>query len=101
MAKLSSVNKYKKSIKLVEKYRDKRLKLKETVRNPATSAEDRLAAQRALAKIPRRGLSVQLRKRCEITGRSRGNLSKFGLCRVKFRELAHQGLLPGVSKASW
>lgn len=101
MAKTSSINRYQRNQKLVDRYREKRLKLKEIIRNPKTSFEDRLTAQRALAKIPRAGLPVRLRKRCEITGRSRGNFAKFGLCRIKFRELAHQGMLPGVSKASW
>lgn len=101
MAKTSSVVKYNRNRKLVDKYREKRLKLKEIVRNPKSSAEERMAAQRELAKIPKRALAVRLRLRCEITGRSRGNFKKFKLCRVKFRELAHQGLLPGVSKASW
>lgn len=101
MAKTSSILKYRKSIELVARNREKRLKLKEIIRNPNTSPEDRFAAQRALAKIPRRGLAVRLRNRCEITGRSRGVFRKFKLSRIKFRELAHQGLLPGVSKASW
>jgi len=101
MAKTSSIVKYNRNRKLVEKYREKRLKLKEAIQNPKTSHEDRVAAQRSLAKIPKRALAVRLRLRCEITGRSRGNFQKFKLCRIKFRELAHQGLLPGVSKASW
>jgi len=101
MAKTSSVVKYKKSLKLVERYREKRLKLKEIVRNPKSTDEERMQAQRDLAKIPRRGLPVQLRLRCELTGRTRGNFRTFRLTRHKFRELAHQGLLPGVSKASW
>jgi small subunit ribosomal protein S14 len=101
MAKTSSIIKYRRSIELVDRYREKRLKLKEIIRHPSTSFEDREAAQRALAKIPRRGLPVQLRRRCELTGRSRAVYRKFGLSRMKFRELAHRGLLPGVAKASW
>jgi len=101
MAKTSSILKYRKSIALVAKNREKRLKLKEIVRNPNTTPEDRIAAQRSLAKIPKRALPVRLRNRCELTGRSRGVYRKFKLSRIKFRELAHQGLLPGVSKASW
>lgn len=101
MAKTSSIVKYKKSVKLVERNREKRLKLKEIVRSPKSTYEERLQAQRDLAKIPKRGLPVRLRLRCEITGRTRGNFKKFRLTRHKFRELAHQGLLPGVSKASW
>src|SRR4051812_49255709 len=71
MAKTSSIVKYRKSVKLVAKYRERRLKLKEIIRDPATSQEDRHAAQVKLGKIPRRALPVQLRNRCELTGRTR------------------------------
>lgn len=101
MAKTSSINRYQRNQELVARYREKRLKLKETVRSPKSTFEERVEAQRALAKLPRAGLPVRLRIRCEMTGRARGVFRKFKLGRTKFRELAHQGLLPGVSKASW
>jgi len=101
MAKTSSIVKYNKSLKKVELYRGKRNKFKEIIHSPTATHEEKVAAQRGLAKIPRRGLAVQLRLRCELTGRSRGVFRKFRLSRMKFRELAHQGLLPGVAKASW
>lgn len=101
MAKTSSIVKYKRNVKLVARYRDLRNKLKETIRDPQTSPEDRAEAQRKLGKIPRRGLAVQLKTRCELTGRTRAVYRKFKLTRHKFREMAHKGLLPGVSKASW
>lgn len=101
MAKTSSVVKYQRNVKRVARYRDLRLKLKETIRSPLTSPEDREAAQRKLAKIPRSALPVRLRTRCEITGRTRGVYNKFRMTRHKFRELAHKGFLPGVAKASW
>ena len=101
MAKTSSIVKYGKSRKLVARYREIRLKLKEIVRDPKSAGEERLEAQRKLSQIPRRALPVQLRRRCELTGRSRGVYRKFNLSRLKFRELALRGLLPGVSKASW
>jgi small subunit ribosomal protein S14 len=101
MAKTSSIVKYKRNVKRVAKYRELRLKLKEAIRNPATSTEDRETAQRKLAKIPRSALPVQLRSRCEITGRARAVYKKFKMTRHKFRELAHKGFLPGVAKASW
>ncbi len=101
MAKTSSVVKYNKSVKLVKRYSELRKKLKEIIRNPNTSPEDRLAAQWKLGRIPKRALPVRLRTRCELTGRTRAVYKKFKLTRHKFRELAHQGLLPGVAKASW
>ena len=101
MAKTSSIVKYKRNCKRVEKYRDLRLKLKETIRSPKSSAEEREEAQRKLAKIPRSGLGVQLKTRCELTGRTRAVYRKFKMTRHKFRELAHKGFLPGVAKASW
>jgi small subunit ribosomal protein S14 len=101
MAKTSSIEKYKRNCKRVERCRELRLKLKEAIRSPASSAEEREAAQRKLAKIPRSALPVRLRSRCEITGRTRAVYRKFKMTRHKFRELAHKGFLPGVSKASW
>jgi small subunit ribosomal protein S14 len=101
MAKTSSIVKYNRNVKRVERYRELRLKLKETIRSPKSSPEEKEAAQLKLAKIPRSGLGVQLRNRCQLTGRSRAVYRKFKLTRHKFRELAHKGLLPGVSKASW
>jgi small subunit ribosomal protein S14 len=55
----------------------------------------------ALAKLPRDASPVRLKNRCAITGRSRGYIRKFGISRVCFRELAHRGLIPGVTKSSW
>jgi small subunit ribosomal protein S14 len=101
MAKTSSIVKYRKSVALVERYREKRLKLKEVIQSPKSTMEEKMTAQRKLAKIPRRALPVQLKTRCELTGRTRAVYRKFKLSRLKFRELAHQGILPGVAKASW
>lgn len=101
MAKTSSIVKYEKSKKRVARYREIRLQLKEAIRNPQSTPEEKQMAQRKLANIPRRALPVQLKRRCQLTGRTRGVYRKFNLSRIKFRELAHQGLLPGVSKASW
>lgn len=101
MAKTSSVVKYKRNLKRVERYRDIRNKLKEVIRSPKSSDEEKEAAQRKLWEIPRSALPVRMKIRCEITGRTRGVYRKFKLTRHKFRELAHKGLLPGVAKASW
>jgi small subunit ribosomal protein S14 len=85
----------------VKKYAAKRAKLKEAIRNPRSSPEERAAAVAGLQKLPRDASPSRGRKRCSITGRSRGVYRKFGLGRVKIRETVSRGELPGVSKASW
>lgn len=101
MAKKSSVEKNKKRERLVARYKERRLKLKAIVKNDALSFEERIAAQEVLQSFPRNASPVRIRKRCALTGRARGYMGKFKLSRIKFRELALQGLLPGVKKASW
>ncbi|MDV7390346.1 30S ribosomal protein S14, partial [Arthrospira platensis SPKY1] len=63
--------------------------------------DDRMEAFRKLQKLARNASPVRYRKRCELTGRGRGNLSFFGLCRNEFRRLAHEGQITGVTKSSW
>jgi small subunit ribosomal protein S14 len=101
MAKKSTVNRNERRKAQVRRFAAKRAQLKAIVKNPATSPEDRLVAQLALQKLPRDASPVRIRLRCQLTGRSRGNLRAFGLSRNQFRELALQGLIPGVRKASW
>jgi small subunit ribosomal protein S14 len=101
MAKKSSIEKNERRKKLVARYAAKRRALKAVVRNPASTEEERAAAQLALAKLPRNSAKERVRHRCSMTGRSRGNLREFGLSRMTFREMALQGLIPGVRKASW
>ena len=67
----------------------------------ATSGEERAQAQLKLAKLPRDSNPIRVTVRCQVTGRSRGNLRKFGLSRIQFREKALRGELTGVVKASW
>lgn len=55
----------------------------------------------ALDKLPRNGSSVRLKNRCQLTGRPKGYMRQFGLCRVMFRKMALEGKIPGVTKASW
>ena len=101
MAKLSSVIKNKQREKLAKKLEPKRVELRaKSVDAKATDAE-REAARAKLQKLPRNGNLNRVRNRCELTGRSRGVYRDFKLCRNKFRELALQGLIPGVTKASW
>jgi small subunit ribosomal protein S14 len=101
MAKTSSVNKQKRREKLVLKYAAKREELKRRGRDMSLSVEDRQHAREALAKLPRNSSSVRLKTRCIMTGRSHAVYRKFMLCRIAFRQLALEGKLPGIKKASW
>jgi small subunit ribosomal protein S14 len=101
MAKTNMVEREKRRAEVVRKYAAKRAKLKEQIRSPKTSADDRAAAQVALQKQPRDASPSRGRRRCAITGRSRGVYRKFGLSRVKIRETAARGEIPGLGKASW
>ncbi|NMD55067.1 MULTISPECIES: 30S ribosomal protein S14 [Tsukamurella] len=86
---------------LVARYAQRRAELKRVIAHPSTSPDDRSAAVTALAKLPRDGSATRVRNRDAADGRPRGHLRKFGLSRVKVRQLAHEGRLPGVRKSSW
>ena len=101
MAKKSKIVKNDQRRATVARYADRRAELKAIIRSPASSYEQRLAAQRALARQPRDASPVRIRNRDAVDGRPRGHLRKFGLSRVRVRELAHEGQLPGIRKASW
>jgi len=101
MAKTNMVEREKRRGRIVKRYAAKRAQLKELIRSPKTSAEDRLAAQAKLQSLPRDASPSRLRNRCQITGRSRGVYRKFGLARQKIREVAMRGEIPGLTKASW
>lgn len=99
MAKTSKTAKQKQREQLVVRYAEQRAALKEAVRTG--SAEQKAAAVRALSKLPRDSSKVRLRNRDVADGRPRGYLRKFGLSRVRFRQMAHRGELPGITKSSW
>jgi small subunit ribosomal protein S14 len=101
MAKTNMVQREIHRAKIVKKYAVKRAQLKELIRSPKTAHEDRIAAQAQLQALPRDASPSRHRNRCAITGRSRGVYRKFGLARVKIRELAMRGEIPGLTKASW
>ena len=101
MAKTNMVEREKRRAKIAKKYAARRAQLKELIRSPWTSADDRAAAQVKLQSMPRDASPSRQRKRCAITGRSRGVYRKFGLSRVKIREVANRGEIPGLAKASW
>ncbi|HZT56956.1 MAG TPA: 30S ribosomal protein S14 [Burkholderiaceae bacterium] len=101
MAKTNMIERDKRRSKAVRKYAALRTRLKETIRNPRSSPEERQAAQAKLQALPRDASPTRQRNRCAITGRSRGVYSKFGLARTKIREVAARGEIPGLAKASW
>jgi len=101
MAKASMKAREEKRKRTVQRFSEKRTKLKEIIRNPNTSDEDRLEAQNKLQKLPRNASPVRLQRRCSITGRPRAVYRKFGLGRNKIRELAMKGDIPGLVKSSW
>lgn len=101
MAKKSIIVREKKRIEMVKKYQQKRLELKEIIRNPKTTDEDRINAQLQLQKMPRNSSASRVRNRCALTGRPHGFYRKFGLGRNKLRESTMRGDVPGVVKASW
>ncbi len=89
MAKKSVIARDKKRARLVAKYADLRKKLKEA------------GDYEALDKLPRNASPVRLHNRCMLTGRPKGYMRKFGICRVVFRKMALDGKIPGITKASW
>lgn len=101
MAKKSKIVANEHRREIVARYAERRTELKEIIRSPSSSAGQRVAAQRELARQPRDASAVRLRNRDAVDGRPRGHLRKFGLSRVRVRDLAHAGQLPGVRKASW
>lgn len=101
MAKISVINRDLKRRETVEKFAAKRAELKAVANNLKLSDEERAAARQKLQSLPRDSSPVRLRNRCQLTGRSRGVFSKFGLGRIKLREYVMRGEVPGVVKASW
>jgi small subunit ribosomal protein S14 len=100
MAKTSKIAKNEQRKELVRRYAARRAALKETIRK-AESPEERMAAQNALAKLPRDSNPNRVTNRCALTGRPRGFLRKFGMSRIAFREKALAGQITGVIKSSW
>ena len=101
MAKTSSVEKNNRRRRLVAQHTAKRKRLKEIANDLTKPAEERFAARIKLAEMPRNGAPTRIRNRCEITGRARGYYRKLRMCRNQLRELASQGLIPGMVKSSW
>lgn len=100
MAKKSMVERERKRRKLVDKYAQKRKTLLEEFRK-ADNQMEKLAIHRQIQQLPRNSAPTRLHNRCWLTGRPHAYYRDFGLCRNALREMAHQGLLPGVVKSSW
>ena len=101
MAKLSSIQKNINRSRLIKKLSNKRKDLKNKLKDKKLSIEERIILQNKLNELPKNSSSIRYRNRCELTGRPRGVYRKFGLSRIKIRELSMSGDLPGVVKSSW
>ena len=101
MAKRSKVVANERRKRTVERLAERRSALRAASRDTRSSLEDRMAASRALSKLPRDSSAVRVRNRDQVDGRPRGFVGKAGLSRIRFRSAAHRGELPGVTKSSW
>lgn len=101
MAKKSKIAKNEQRKAIVERYAERRAQLKKQLVDPNGTEESREEARVALQKLPRDASPVRVRSRDSIDGRPRGVLSQYGISRVRFREMAHRGELPGIRKSSW
>ena len=101
MAKTSAVERNRKRERLAQRYAAKRAQLKEIARNQELPVDERFAAQLKLAALPRNSAPSRIRNRCEVTGRPRGFYRKLRMSRIALRELASQGVVPGMVKSSW
>ena len=101
MAKLSSINKNNRRMKLSDKLFNKRSKLKKIIMDKKISLEDRFKAQQKLSKLPRNSAKNRVMNRCQITGRPHGVYRKLKVSRIALRQLGLQGKIPGLVKSSW
>lgn len=101
MAKTSKIAADERRRATVARHAEQRGALKRTIKDPAVPLAEKLLAQRALQRLPRDASPTRVRNRDAVDGRPRGHLRTFGLSRVRFRELAHRGELPGITKSSW
>lgn len=101
MATKSTIARNERRARIVARHADRRAELKAIVRRPSSTEAERAHAVAALQRLPRDASPVRLRNRDAADGRPRGHLRKFGLSRIRVRELAHRGELPGVRKSSW
>lgn len=101
MAKKSAIAKQKRREAMVKRHWEKRAELRKLIKSVTVSDEEKALAREQLNKMPRDTSPTRLRNRCQLTGRPRGYLRKFGISRICFREMSNFGLVPGVIKSSW
>tara|TARA_B100001964_G_C14043269_1_gene513610 strand:+ start:163 stop:468 length:306 start_codon:yes stop_codon:yes gene_type:complete len=101
MAKLSSVNKNNKRIKLSNRFYKKRNELKKIIMDKKLPLDERFKAQQKLSKLPRNSAKIRVRNRCQITGRPHGVYRKLKISRIALRKLGLEGKIPGMIKSSW
>ncbi len=101
MAKKSSVEKTQRKKNLIAKYAKKRAEYKKLLSNPEIDFEERMLIQKKLEALPGNSSKIRHRNRCWLTGRPRGFHRDIGVCRNALRKMAHEGLIPGLTKASW
>ena len=101
MAKLSSINKNNRTIKLSNKYYKKRSSLKKIIMDKKLPLEERFKAQQKLSNLPRNSAKNRVRNRCEITGRPHAVYRKLKISRIALRKLGLEGKIPGMVKSSW
>jgi len=101
MAKLSSINKNNKRIKLSEKFYKKRQSLKKIIMNKKLPLEERFKAQQKLSNLPRNSAKSRVMNRCQITGRPHAVYRKLKISRIALRKLGLEGKIPGMIKSSW
>ena len=101
MAKKSKIAKNEQRIRCAAKYRELRIELKKLIKSPNTAPEERMAAIRKLRKLPLDANPNRIMNRCSVTGRPHAVYRKFGLSRITLREMASEGKIPGMTKASW
>lgn len=101
MAKQSKIAAERRRRETVERYAERRAALKEIIRTAEPGSEELTAAVVALSRLPRDSSPVRLRNRDQVDGRPRGFLRKTGTSRIRFREMAHRGELPGITTSSW
>jgi small subunit ribosomal protein S14 len=101
VAKKSKIVRNARRQETVARYARRRAELKRIIAAPASSAEQRDRALAELQRQPRDASATRVRNRDAIDGRPRGYVRKFGLSRMRLRQLAHNGELPGVTKSSW
>ena len=101
MAKLSSINKNNRRIKLSDKFYKKRNELKKIIMNKKLPVDERFVAQQKLSKLPRNSAKNRVRNRCQITGRPHAVYRKLKISRIALRKLGLEGKIPGMIKSSW